>query len=330
MRDSIDPADIERKELAENISVYFHDFGGALVSLGGTLGAYIDSVKGKSKAPAEATMAFELCDRTFKKLKRIHSRSSVPRQSLPEMSRAELSEWIGRCRKGLESVFRDFEVFAAYWKKNENKIYTFIEKRHNAALKARGEEGDQFPVRESMDQTIELARNQFMPENFGLPVAGFIEPIDLTGFFKAWSRRKFTDQDGNEVKIIFRGRKVPQVLGSIDLLERAAFNLVTDAINHTPGRPVYVTVTSHNGLVYLNVTNAGRKLSEREMAMIGRVRYSRRMDDPRRGYGKILVRKAAEAMGMRFTKGNSRIGPLLGLEAKPLRPRPRLQPRHAH
>jgi len=169
-------------------------------------------------------------------------------------------------------------------------------------------------IQEMVARNIRAQKQQFSSSKLGLPIAASVNSLreeNLLEFFGKWSRQQFKDRDGAPVRVIFRGKPVPGIKVDLSLLQRTIYNIMTDAINHTLGRPVYITLRRKKGRVFISVTNEGKKLTRDEMKKIGRERYSRRMDDPRRGYGKIMVRLAAEALGGKFHVGNSQIGPLL-------------------
>lgn len=158
----------------------------------------------------------------------------------------------------------------------------------------------QIPVKFSADQLGEKIKVDLFSEN----LHSFLSELLQTNFF---------DRTGTPVEVVYRGKDVGAVQFDRKLLDRSIKNLVNDAINHTPGRPVFVTLYRRSGKAVVTVTNHGKKLSNADIAKIGNVRFTSAMQDPRRGYGKISVRMCTEAQGGRFGVGNSRIGPRLSL-----------------
>jgi signal transduction histidine kinase len=154
-------------------------------------------------------------------------------------------------------------------------------------------------------------KQTFPAEQIGRRIEVLKVRRDLHRFLKAYLRQDFIDRDGKPVKVIFKGQKTGEMTFDDSLVKRSIYNLVTDALNHTPGRPIYVTLNKVNGHVRINVTNHGPKLKPGEIAKIGKVRFTRAWHDPKRGYGKISTRLLTEAQGGTFKAGNSKIGPML-------------------
>jgi len=169
---------------------------------------------------------------------------------------------------------------------------------------------------------LEMFRRQFPPEQLGTKIKVRMGKHDFDAFMKRFLAQDFVDRDGNPVTVVRRGKRIGELSFDTDLTSRALYNLVTDAYNHTPGRPLYVTYGRKDGHVYTNVTNEGPKLNPAELAKIGRERFTRAWHDPKRGYGKISARLLMEAQGGTFRARNSGIGPMLSLSlphAKPHR-----------
>jgi len=170
-------------------------------------------------------------------------------------------------------------------------------------------------LNKAIDRLSEFQK-EFAAENLGRKVHANPVRANLRSFLKTALSQEFVDRDGKPVKVIFRGKDIGKASFDKILLKRSLFNLVTDALNHRPGRPIFVTlsVNRKSGQAEINVTNHGRKLTEAEIAKIGKVRFTRAMHDPKRGYGKISVRVLTEAQGGSFRAGNSRIGPMLSMK----------------
>jgi len=167
---------------------------------------------------------------------------------------------------------------------------------------------------DSLNKGIELLQQgltQFSADKLGRKVHARTRPQNIFSFLRSFSQQRFVDREGNQVKVIVRGKDIGKANFDERLLWRVVYNSVTDALNHTPGRPIYVTLNKRNGDVKINVTNQGTKLRPSEIAKIGRVRFTRAWHDPKRGYGKISTRLLTEAQGGTFKAGNSRIGPML-------------------
>ncbi len=158
-------------------------------------------------------------------------------------------------------------------------------------------------------------QKQFSAGNLGRKVHANPVRANLRSFLKDVLAQKFVDRDGKPVKIVFRGKDIGKASFDKILLRRSILNLVTDALNHTPGRPIFVTLALNRKTrqAEINVTNHGRKLTAAEIAKIGKVRFTRAWHDPKRGFGKISVRILTEAQGGTFRVGNSRIGPKMSM-----------------
>jgi signal transduction histidine kinase len=140
----------------------------------------------------------------------------------------------------------------------------------------------------------------------------------LLSICRDYTKGRVLDREGNPVKIVLRGK---HAFANIDprLVKSSLANLLTDAINHTPGGTIFVNVEPAGGKAILSVTSKGKSLTRAEISKIGNVRYSR-SKNPNRGWGKISVRKNTEAQRGLFTVGNSKIGPKLAMvfpQAKP-------------
>jgi|GEM_PF-2135113 len=167
---------------------------------------------------------------------------------------------------------------------------------------------------EKFDQGMLLLnefKEQFPPDQFGRRVVASMMPGNIHKFLKRYTGRDFVDREDNPVEVVYRGKDMGKIDYDPELLGRGVYNLITDAYNHTPGRPVYVTLNQKGRHVEINVTNEGPPLKPEEIEKIGRVRFTRAMHDPKRGYGKISTRLMTEAQGGTFKAGNSRIGPRL-------------------
>ncbi|MBN1940648.1 MAG: sensor histidine kinase [Candidatus Diapherotrites archaeon] len=156
-------------------------------------------------------------------------------------------------------------------------------------------------------------QRQYPAKALGRKISAKLEARNLYRDLRDYLSQSFVDREGKPVKVIFKGTNIGDVRFDQALLRRGLFNLVTDALNHSPGRPIYVTLKASNGRATINVTNHGKKLKPSEIAKIGRVRFTRAWHDPRRGYGKISTRILTEAQGGSFHAGNSRIGPMLSI-----------------
>ncbi|MCX6798921.1 MAG: ATP-binding protein [Candidatus Diapherotrites archaeon] len=174
-----------------------------------------------------------------------------------------------------------------------------------------------------LDDVIARMQNHsklFPLSRLGTRVDVHVQPLNIRSFLKRFAGERFVNRDGKPVQVIFRGKDLGSVNFDRSLLYRGLYNLVTDALNHSPGRPIFVTLSRKNGHAAINVTNQGPKLMPEEIVKIGRVRFTRAWHDPKRGYGKISTRLLTEAQGGSFRAGNSRIGPMLSIRL-PLRRR---------
>lgn len=136
-----------------------------------------------------------------------------------------------------------------------------------------------------------------------------LKELNIYSLLKKFCSKRFIDRNGNSVKVVFRGKNTGLVNLDPVLFHRGMDNLITDAYNHTPGRPIYVTLSAKNGHAVINVTNEGKQFTAEELLKIGRVRFTRAMHDPKRGYGKISTKFLTEAQDGRYYAANSRIGP---------------------
>jgi len=196
--------------------------------------------------------------------------------------------------------------------RRDKKILPFLAKLKRFKQQNKGK------LKPNAMQTVEKAierigqyKKEFPANQLGRKINILMGPRDLNKFIKKFSRQELVDREGNSVKVLFRGKDVGLVKFDGKLLRRSLDNLVTDALNHTPGRPIFVTLSKRNGHVAINVTNRGPKLKPSEIAKIGQVRFTRAWHDQKRGYGKISTRLLTEAQGGTFKAGNSKIGPML-------------------
>ncbi|HZX20249.1 MAG TPA: ATP-binding protein [archaeon] len=154
----------------------------------------------------------------------------------------------------------------------------------------------------------------FPASSIGTKLKPWIEEYRLHDHLSYYLQQPFVDRDGHPVKVIFRSTYEGPVNYDAGLLQRVIYNLISDALNHTPGRPIYVNLERKNGIALITVTNEGEKLTPVEIAKIGKVRFTRALHDPKRGWGKVSTRFLVESMGGRFYAGNSEIGPKLTIE----------------
>ena len=234
---------------------------------------------------------------------KVHQGFSTFRKREDPPAEAELNETLDRYRRALErgdkkisSLLKELETFHA---KNRRKLPANANKSLGTAVGYVKEFLSGFPAKDIGRKIKVNSRAQ-----------------SILGFMRLFSRGRFVDRRGKQVNVVFRPRDV-SALEAINvhfdekLLHRGLYNLVTDAISHSPGRPIQISLTRRNGQVAINVTNHGRKLTPQEIAKIGHVRFTRSRGDPRRGYGKMSTRMLTEAQGGTFRAGNSRIGPKL-------------------
>ena len=187
------------------------------------------------------------------------------------------------------------------------KLEGFL-KRHGTALGRRTIE----PVKSARDCLVNY-RDRFPASQLGKLPEPILRPVNIHGFLKSFSAQKLVDRNGNPVKVVLKGKDIGNAAADPGFLHRGMSNLVTDALNHTPGRPITVELSKKGGHIAIDVTNKGPKLLPEEIGKIGRVRFTRAMHDPNRGFGKISTRILTEAQGGRFEVGNSRIGPKLSI-----------------
>ena len=131
----------------------------------------------------------------------------------------------------------------------------------------------------------------------------------LKSLASEYVRTGVRDREGRpvEVKVLGKDARAPVDRGFV---QSSLANLLTDSINHTPGRPIFVRVGQRGKHAYISVTSQGNPLTREEKKKIGMVRYTR-SQDPNRGWGKIAVRTRTEKQGGKFAVGNSKIGPRL-------------------
>ena len=221
-------------------------------------------------------------------------------------------------RKGDEQP-KDFDKILAQHKRllraRNQKFNEIVAKIR--ALRRRNQKQFSGKALDALDRGLSLCEDynkKFPLEQMGKRIRVLdAQPRNIYRLLKTFSKENFVDRDGNPVKVVLRGRDVGKVNFDSFLMWRSLSNLVTDALNHSPGRPIFVTLNARNGHAVINVTNEGQKLRPEEIAKIGRVRFTRAWHDPKRGYGKISTRLLTEAQGGTFTAGNSRIGPMLSI-----------------
>ncbi|MFA4855234.1 MAG: hypothetical protein WC634_01430 [archaeon] len=107
-------------------------------------------------------------------------------------------------------------------------------------------------------------------------------------------------------EVSFRVRGNPVVLADKMHLQRVMFNVFHDAVTHSRGEAVVVTVgMTKNSLVFAT-TNRGRWVSQKVIRLMGKKPYS---EDPLKevahGYGKISAKDAVEAHGGQFVPKNA-------------------------
>ena len=224
---------------------------------------------------------------------RVRAREEPP----PE---AELNQQLASYRQAVESKNREMASMLgkleAFHMRNKKRMSAEANGHLRTALRMAKEYLSQFPA-----------------QDLGRKIRAEAKPQNIFDFLRGFSQKSFIDRNGRPVKVIFRGKNVGQVKFDKALLYRALYNLVTDALSHTPGRPIYVRLEARDGQVAINVTNKGRKLKAWEIKRIGWKRFTRAWRNRRRGYGKISTRLLTEAQGGTFTAGNSRIGPMLSI-----------------
>ncbi|MDD4984002.1 MAG: ATP-binding protein [Candidatus ainarchaeum sp.] len=308
----IDVADLPIEELELNLAVFAHDCHTAPLYIRNTFDILFLG-GGKDNAP-HVLKASGLAEKFMYDLMAVIDKHTKIRRNLKIMSRDEVRGWIQKYKQDLLDVNKSLKSFEDYWSENKKRIIIEGNEAFELGHKQSYKSWRSKTLEQDIDESLELYKSHFSIDKLGLPISAgpySLQEENLYDFFSKWSKREFRDRDGQKVDVIFRGRPVSGLKVDTSLLQRTIYNIMTDAINHTPGRPVYITLGEKDGRIWVSVTNEGRKLNPEEIRKIGRERYSRRMDDPRRGYGKIMVRMATEAMGGQFHVGNSKIGPLL-------------------
>lgn len=306
----IDVADLPIEELKTNLSIFAHDCLSNVYSIRIAIelvfrGEEMPST-GLGKVHGLIQEYFAVLDKTIRK----HTETRGRIETLP---RKAIRKWIAEYKRDIDKANKLLAKFEEYWERNKESIIAEFNNKYERIFGERYENGRGISFKEQIETTIRLQKQQFSSSKLGLPVSDLMSAreTDLYAFFSKWSKQEFKDRDGVPVRIVLKGKPIPRIKIDLDLLQRTIYNIITDAINHTPGRPVYITLKRKKGRIFISVTNEGKKLTPEEMRKIGRERYSRRLDDPRRGYGKIMVRLGAETMGGQFHVGNSSIGPLL-------------------
>lgn len=87
-------------------------------------------------------------------------------------------------------------------------------------------------------------------------------------------------------------------------LRRAIFNVLNDAIVHSKGELVRVSIRAKKNVVF-STTNVGRKVERRVLRLIGKVPYTTRDIRLTHGYGKVAAAGIVEAHGGKFRPWNS-------------------------
>jgi signal transduction histidine kinase len=240
-------------------------------------------------------------------LKAVHKQFTWLRSKKTSHSEKQLAESLRQYRRLVRA--RSEKVHSVF--RQINKFYI----AHKGGM---GEEAKKlFDV---MLERIGKYEKQFPANQLGRSMEVLLENQDLREFMKKnFKGTEFVDREGRPVQVVLQiDKRVRTATFDRELLYRSVYNLVTDAYNHTPGRPVHVTVKRKDGHIAINVTNKGNRLTPEELSKIGRVRFTQAMHDPARGYGKISTRLLTEAQGGTFRAGNSRIGPMLSIRL-PLR-----------
>ncbi len=209
---------------------------------------------------------------------------------------------------------RRFKAYKAELQAAHEQLYKFTEKL-KAYREKHGTSLNDYR-REALDNAIgslTVWRKDFSIRSFGEKLKISNSPNNLHSFLTDFAREKYADRDGHPVELVLKSRDVGRVPFERFTLRRALYNLVTDAYNHRPGRPIYVTMGNRGKEVGVHVTNEGPPLKPEEIKKIGHERFTRAWHDPLRGYGKMSTRLLTEAMGGRFEAGNSKIGPRLSI-----------------
>ncbi len=308
----IDVADLPIDELERNLAVFAHDYEANPLGIKWVFSMVL--LPNEKKYPTLVEKASELIREYCSTLRSVTAKHNETRSQIKTMSREAIRKWVGEYKSDIDKTNSLLERFEAFWERNKKAIDHEFNTRFERIFKKNYEESYGRSVLKSIEMRLQFQKQQFNASRLGLPIISrpdLQETTDLYDFFNKWSKQEFKDRDGISVKVVFRGKPVPRIKTDLGLLQRTIYNIITDAINHTPGRPVYIVLRRKNGRIFISVTNEGKKLTPDEIAKIGKERYSRRLNDPKRGYGKIMVRLGAEAMGGQFHVGNSAIGPLL-------------------
>lgn len=287
------PVEMPWELIKENLSSFAHD---SIANLHSTINA-LDILGGNE--PKLLHLRDEL-RAVSSRLKKVHSEFSGLRKREQAPEKAELQRSLLSYRTKVGKWNKEVPAIAA-------SLEDFLKRKGNT-LNPKFKEYLDFEAKSLRKWVL-----AFPARGLGKKVIVRKSPGNIYHFLKGFSSQTLVDRDGNPVKIVFRGKNLGAVEYDEALLSRSVFNLVTDTLNHTPGRPIFVTLKRKKGQVAINVTNQGPKLKPEEIAKIGRVRFTRAWQDPRRGYGKISTRLLTEAQGGKFKAANSRIGPMLSI-----------------
>ena len=106
-------------------------------------------------------------------------------------------------------------------------------------------------------------------------------------------------------------------------LQRAMFNVLHDAIIHSKGEPVTISLRATKRNAVFSTTNVGRMVEREALSKIGKVPYTTRKIMVLHGFGKVAARDAIKAHGGKFRKRNAPQGFRISL-AIPLKRRKRV------
>lgn len=87
-------------------------------------------------------------------------------------------------------------------------------------------------------------------------------------------------------------------------MRRAIFNVLNDAIVHSNGEPVRISVRAKKNIVF-STTNVGRKIENKALRLIGDRPYTTQAVGVLHGYGKVAAKRIMKAHGGKFTKRNA-------------------------
>ncbi len=246
-------------------------------------------------------------DRLYKELhlaidaiREVHINFGEFRRADEQPSELELKRTIVQYRKQLaeadKKLFSVFDGFKVFHDQHKQELRSKTEKEINNLFYGERE-----------------YKSQFSSKWLGKKMPVRLKQQNMHKFLDWFLKQKFVDRDGNAVKIEFWGKDVGEATFDGKLLYRSLHNLVTDSLSHTPGRPIYISLNREKGKIMIGVTNEGPNLKKHEIKKIGKVRFTRAMHDPKRGYGKISSRLITEAMGGKFKVDNSHFGPRLSM-----------------